>query len=207
MKRIVGLAGIALAVTAVSGADAKKKPEITSLELQQLQSREYDVPKDVAFAATMTVLQDSGYRIGSADRDTGLITGAASTNTHTTWMPFVGFGKKKKTPVVSAYIEERGPAVARVRLNFVMTKNSANQFGGQSDEEPITDATVYQGAFERISKEVFVRQALKSGPQITPGAAGTAAAEANSAVAEKMAVSVPAAPSAATATKISGKAK
>lgn len=166
---------VALASVAVTGvADAKKK-QVSSLELQQMQSREFEVPKDVAFAAVMTVLQDSGYRIGSADRDTGLITGAASTNTKMTWLPFIGFGKSKKTPVVSAYIEDRGPAISRVRFNFVMTKNSANQFGGSADEDPITDTAVYTDAFERLNKEVFVRVAMKSGPSVTAsGGAGVA---------------------------------
>lgn len=175
MNKLLIVAAVAAALPGV--AEAKKKPEATSLELQQLQSREFEAPKDVAFAAVMTVLQDSGYRIGSADRDTGLITGAASTKTNTTWMPFVGFGKSKKTPVVSAYIEERGPNMARVRLNFVMTKNTANGFGGSADEDPIVEPTVYRDAFERVSKELFVRQALKSGPSITaPGAAAPATA-------------------------------
>lgn len=175
MKRVLVAVAIAAAIPGV--AEAKKKNEVTSLELQQLQSREFEAPKDVAFAAVMTVLQDSGYRIGSADRDTGLITGAASTKTNTTWLPFIGFGKSKKTPVVSAYIEERGTATARVRLNFVMTKNSANTFGGSADEDPITEPTVYRDAFERISKELFVRQALKGGPSINaPGAVAPAAA-------------------------------
>lgn len=162
MKRYIGAATAAIVLTCGTPALAKKKPEVSSLELQQVQSREFEATKDVAFAATMTVLQDAGYRIGSADRDTGLITGIASTKTKTTWMPFVGFGKSKKTPVVSAYIEDRGPAIARVRLNFVMTKLKGNQYGGSADEEPILDPTVYQGAFERISKELFVRAALNA---------------------------------------------
>ncbi|MBB5717044.1 hypothetical protein [Sphingomonas aerophila] len=168
MKKFVVAALIAASLPGVAVA---KKKQVSSLELQQIQSREFETSKDVAFAAVMTVLQDSGYRIGSADRDTGLITGAASSKTHMTWMPFVGIGKSKKTPVVSAYIEDRGPASARVRLNFVMTKNSANQFGGSADEEPIVEPTVYQDAFEKVGKELFVRQALKTAPAPVPGSA------------------------------------
>jgi len=79
----------------------------------------------------MSVLQDSGYRIGSADFETGLITAMASTKTKMTWMPFIGFGTSKKTPVVSVFIENRGKAMSRVRLNFVMGKISNNgSFGG-----------------------------------------------------------------------------
>lgn len=161
MKKIISAALAIALVAPVTSLAARKKETVSSLQLQQMQSREFEATKNMAFAATMTVLQDAGYRIGSADRDTGLITGIASTKTNTTWLPFIGFGKSKKTPVVSAYIEDRGPSVARVRLSFVMTKLKGDQFGGSADEEPIVDPTVYQGAFERISKELFVRAALE----------------------------------------------
>lgn len=177
MKSIViAAAAVAGLAMAPSAAIAKKKPEMTPLQLQQMQSRDVEASKNVAFAAVMTVLQDSGYRIGSADRETGLITGTASTNSKLTWMPFVGFGRGKKTPVVSAFIEDRGPAMTRIRLNFVMSRNSTNQFGGNSDEEPILDAAVYQDAFEKIEQAVFIRQAgdapstSRSGGDSTPQA-------------------------------------
>lgn len=195
MRKILVAAAIISAAS--SPLMAKDKEKISTLALQQMQSREFEVTKDEAFAAVMTVLQDSGYRIGSADRDTGLITGAASTKTSTTWMPFVGFGKKKKTPVVSAYVEGRGPNVARVRLNFVMTKNVANTFGGSADEDPIMDSAVYTDAFERVSKEIFVRVSMRSGPSVTaPGAAGATS---------EVPVSSPAAPVAITPVSVQPK--
>lgn len=141
-------------------AHAKKPPQLTGLALQQIQARDFEVKKDVSFPAVMTVLQDSGYRIQAADRDTGLVTALASTKSKLTWAPFVGFGRSKKTPVVSAYIEDRG-AGSRVRLSFVMAKVKSNAYGTSlSDEEPITDPATYRDAFERIEKEIFVRQAL-----------------------------------------------
>jgi len=157
-----GACAIALSVVLVpTGAFAKKKPQITGLALQQIQSRDFEVPKSTTFPAVMSVLQDSGYRIGAADRDTGLITASASTKTKMTWLPFIGFGNSKKTPVVSAYIEDRGPNMSRVRLSFVMGKiSNNNSFGGVTDEEPINDVTVYQEAFEKINQAVFVRQAM-----------------------------------------------
>lgn len=153
------------------GVHAKKVPEPSGLELQQIQSRDFDAPKNITFAAVMSVLQDAGYRIGAADRDTGLITGAASTKTKMTWLPFIGFGTSKKTPVVSAYIEDRGPGMSRVRLNFVMGKISNNaSFGGVTDETPIYDPATYQQAFEKISQAVFVRQALDASSASVPAA-------------------------------------
>ena len=159
------LAIVVLLAAAVSTpVFAKKKPAVTGLELQQIQSRDIEVSKTIAFPAVMSVLQDAGYRIGSADRDTGLITGTGSSKNNITWMPFVGFGGSKKNPVVSAFIEDRGPNMTRIRLNFVLAKVTTNQFGGGGDETPITEASIYQDAFEKINQAIFVRQALDTMP-------------------------------------------
>jgi len=168
----------AAALLACGPAQAKKPPEISGLALQQIQSRDFEVTKEISFPAVMTVLQDSGYRIGDADKDTGLITGTASTKSTTTYNIFWGLGKKKRTPVVSAFIEDRGRG-SRVRLNFVLS-TAKNRIYGQasSDEEPINDPAIYRDAFEKIEKEIFVRQALaapapkpvNSAPQPTPAA-------------------------------------
>lgn len=150
-----------VAVAASSGpAMAKKAPQISPLALQQMQTRDYDLTKVISFPAVMTVLQDSGYRIQAADKDTGLITATASTKSKMTWLPFVGFGRSKKTPVVSAFIEDRG-AGSRVRINFVLAKTKNGAYGSSwSDEEPINDAAIYRDAFERIDREIFTRVAL-----------------------------------------------
>lgn len=176
------LAGVsALAIVTSSPANAEKKqPELSGLALQQIQSRDFEVSKEISFPAVMTVLQDSGYRIGDADKDTGLITGTASTKSTTTYNIIWGLGKKKRTPVVSAFIEDRGRG-SRVRLNFVLS-TAKNRIYGQasSDEEPINDPAVYRDAFEKIEKEIFVRLALiapapKPAPPPAPQPASTAA--------------------------------
>lgn len=184
-------AAVAAALLLVSSPALAKddKKELTGLELQQIQSRDFEVGTDVLFPAVMTVLQDSGYRILSADKDTGLISAQASTESKTTYNIFWGFGKKKKTPVVSAFIENRGPTISRVRLNFVLSETKSRVYGvSSSDEEPITDPAIYTDAFERIDKEVFVRLAMKApapaeaapaqAPAVVPASTGAAAAPA-----------------------------
>lgn len=155
-------------------AVAKSPPAVSPLALQQMQARDYEVSKAITFPSVMTVLQDSGYRIESADKDTGLITGTASTTSKTTYNLFWGLGKKKKTPVVSAFVEDRGNG-SRIRLNFVLTTTKSRVYGVNSaDEEPIADPAIYRDAFERIEKEIFVRQAMNAPtptPQVTPAVA------------------------------------
>ena len=158
-----------LAFVTPYSAQAKKKPEVSGLALQQIQSRDYEVSKAISYPAVMTVLQDAGYRISAADKDTGLITGTASTKSGMNYSLFVGFGRSKKTPIVSAFIEDRG-AGSRVRLSFVMAKTKSSLYGmSSSDEEPITDPVAYSGAFEKIEKEIFVRLALSApAPKVEP---------------------------------------
>jgi hypothetical protein len=172
IKRFAYLIAMSTCILAAAPAEAKKKPEVSGLALQQIQSRDYEVGKDVSFPAVMTVLQDSGYRIAEADKDTGLITATASTKSVTTYNIFWGLGKKKRTPVVSAFVENRG-AGSRVRLNFVLSTSKSRIYGvGSADEEPITDPAVYRDAFEKVEKEIFVRQALNSpAPKVQPTAA------------------------------------
>ncbi|MEO5577497.1 MAG: hypothetical protein ABIR25_00405 [Sphingomicrobium sp.] len=184
----------ALALFAVSAATSpalsKKAPQMSPLALQQMQTRDYEMGKIVSFPAVMTILQDSGYRIQAADKDTGLITATASTNSKMTWAPFVGFGRSKKTPVVSAFIEDRGRG-SRVRLNFVMAKTKNGAYGASwSDEEPIIDSAVYRDAFERIDREVFTRAALNA-PQVTPAPVANPMPSDSTAPAASTAASVP----------------
>lgn len=176
--KYVGIAA-ALVLSAVSTVTmAKKAPELSGLELQQLQAKDIEAPKSVVFPAVITILQDAGYRIASADKDTGLVTGSASTKSNMSYNLFFGFGRSKKTPVVSAFVEERGSG-SRVRFNFVLSKSKSSLYGmNSSDEEPIVDARIYQDAFERLNKEIFVRQSLASAPAapVAPAAVPAAAA-------------------------------
>lgn len=154
------------AICAASPALAKKEPELSGLELQQIQAKDLETTASIAFPAVMTVLQDAGYRIQSADKDTGLITAIGSTQSKLTWNIWFGLGSKKKIPIVSAFIEPRGPQYTRIRLNFVMSEGKSRQ--AFTDEKPISDPAIYRDAFEKIEKEVFVRLAMESTPAAQP---------------------------------------
>jgi hypothetical protein len=170
---------IALAASWSAPAAAERQPQLSGLELQQIQARDMETTIDVAFPAVMTVLQDAGYRIQSADKATGLIVAEGSSKKVTTYNLWFGIGSKKRVPTVSAFIESRGPQYTRVRLSFVMSlRKSRNAF---SDEEPITDPSVYRQAFEQIEKEIFTRNAMNAAapvPAATPTGAPTTTAPA-----------------------------
>lgn len=164
-------AGALVLATSSIALAGEKKPQMSTLELQAIQSHDFEAAKDDTFGAVMTVLQDAGYRIQAGDVQTGLITGVGSSQGKLTYNLIWGFGKKKQTPMVSAFIEKIG-AGSRVRLNFVMAKLKSNLYGSQpEDEDPVLDATVYKDAFEKIEQALFVRQAMTtSAPPSAPEA-------------------------------------
>lgn len=174
MHKVLKLVAIASAITVAAPLSAKDKaPALSPLALQSMQTHEFEGTKEQTFASVMSVLQDAGYRIQSGDVQTGLITGIGSTQAKTTYNIWWGLGKSKKTPIVSAYIEQIGQQ-SRVRLNFVMAKMKSNLYGSQpQDEEPIIEAPVYRDAFEKIEQALFIRKSMDA-----PKAAPTPAAPA-----------------------------
>lgn len=188
MKRgiIISATIVAMLCSVSSVAEAKKKdPPISALQLQQIQTRDFEADKRATFAAVMSVLQDSGYRIQDTDFETGLITGIGSTTGKLTYNILWGFGKKKKSPIASVFIEEVSPGISRVRMSFVMATVKSSLYSSQpADEEPIYDAQVYTDAFEKVSKAVFLRKSMAGGSvtsQNSAPAAEPAAMTANAA--------------------------
>ena len=142
-------------------------PVLTPLEIQSLQTREYEHDKTIVFASAMSVFQDLGYIVNSADLDTGLITtespatsDRATFPARLTILPELMVWSDVSSVVqtkATAFIEQIGNR-SRVRLNFVVTRRDSSVHGQtRRQDTPVLDATVYQNAFERIENAIFVR--------------------------------------------------
>ena len=131
-------------------------PEMTPLELQSIQTRTYEEPKEVVFPSVVSVFQDLGYTIQSADLHSGLITSesaAASDSWHRFW---TGQSRVEQTRA-TAFVERIGDQTS-VRLNFVAVDERSGGWGQRDRRDtPITDAGAYQNAFERVETAIFVR--------------------------------------------------
>lgn len=145
-------------------AYAAKEPQLTGLALQQIQSKDFETTADMLFPSVVTVLQDSGYRITEADKISGFISGIASAEQKLTYNIWWGLGQKKEVPMVSVFVEQRGPNISRARINFVLSK--AKSRNSYTDEKPITDPSVYRDAFERIEKELFIRMSMNQASEL-----------------------------------------
>lgn len=130
--------------------------EKTSLELQAIQAREFESSKNIAFAGVVSVFQDLGYVIVSAEINTGFITAKSPTvRIKGARVLFIGIVMEETR--ATSFIEELPGGKARVRLNFVGSKRS----GVQENEVAIEDPLVYTKAFEKIDEAIFIRKATK----------------------------------------------
>ena len=164
-RRWYAIPGFALLLI-VAGCSGPSGPTIissfgsssTSIQLQAIQAEEFETTKEVAFAATLSVFQDLGYIIDSAELATGFVTASSPTNQH--WVIFVG---NRMTEVkATAFVESIAPRRTRVRLNFVEEERDSGKYGTfREQSRSIEDPRAYQDAFTRIRKAVFVRMTVR----------------------------------------------
>lgn len=161
------LFGAALAIgLTISGPSAyAKEKKLTPLELQSIQAREFEVSKDDAFASVMTVIQDMGYTVDSADVASGFISASSPTVNKTNFLgAMVGMSASGNTRM-TAFMQRMPNKMTRIRLNFVNSKNSSSAYGRNSAEDkPILEAKVYSNAWDKIDEALFVYTALNEGP-------------------------------------------
>lgn len=151
-------------------AHAKKKPALTPMELQAIQSKEFETTKEMLFASVMSVFQDLGYTVESADMPTGFITAASATSNRANFWDVVGGVSASGNTKATAFVEPMASGRARVRLNFVNSKESSTIYGqSRKNDKPILEAGPYQVAWEKIDEALFVRGALaKPAPALAP---------------------------------------
>ena len=127
-------------------------PQMTSLELQAIQKRQFDVKKQIVFASAMSVFQDLGYTIKSAEIQTGLIQAQSPTKN------FVFFGSHMSNVEATAFVEELSATKTSIRLNFVQVSESSSGYGMKSkSDQAIVDPKVYENAFTKIQEAIFIR--------------------------------------------------
>lgn len=143
---------------ALTACVAQTRPERTALEIQAIQSREFEADKSMAFGAIVSVFQDAGYIVQSADKDTGFITAASPSGEKTRfWEALLGSSSSGQTRA-TAFVEQIRPNFVTVRLNFVNTMRTYGTNGiGTDHDQPVLNPDVYEVAFEKIDSAIFVR--------------------------------------------------
>lgn len=165
----------ALALTAASPAFAGKKVELTPMQIQAMQQKEFEAPKAALFSSVVDVFQDLGYTINGADMGSGFITAASATTNKTGIWDALAKASASGNTRATAFIEQMPSGMTRVRLNFVASKSTSMQWGQQQTQDtPIVDPAIYQRAYEKIDEALFVRTATNAPKPAAPVAAPAA---------------------------------
>ena len=158
MYKITLIAIVFLNMMILTACQMPQQKQSLPLEIQAIQQRQFETTKRIAFGSVVSVLQDLGYIIGSADFDTGLITGNSPTTDNVASYVFLGLSRNSTTKV-TAFIEEvvEGSLVS-IRLNFVVNEATSSAYGQTtSSDRPILEQDVYIQTFEKIENAIFVR--------------------------------------------------
>jgi len=158
LSAIAVLTQTLIACTATLPAIPPKAASRTPLQLQSFEAREFETTKIAAFGSVLTVFQDLGYIVASADRETGFITAASAAGNKTSfWESLGGIATSGQTKA-TAFIEDMRPGFVSVRLNFVNARRRSFAYGQTNDvDSPVLDPKAYEAAFERIGDAIFVR--------------------------------------------------
>jgi hypothetical protein len=158
MNKIFGSFTIALCALAAVGCATTPKTAPTSLQIQAFQSKEFETSKSIAFGSVLSVFQDLGYIVSSADKDTGFITAASPAGNKTNFWEALGGVTSSGQTKATAFVEEIRQGFVTVRLNFVDTKNSSSAYGrSNAQDKPILDPKAYQTALSKIEDAIFIR--------------------------------------------------
>jgi hypothetical protein len=158
MNTISGRSVVAGLAVMLVGCATSKSVSVTPLQLQSFQAREFEASKTAAFGSVLTVFQDLGYIVASADKETGFITAASPAGTQTGFWDALGGVQTSGQTRATAFVEEIRPGFVSVRLNFVNARHRSTFYGQTNDvDKPVLDPKAYQAAFERIGDGIFVR--------------------------------------------------
>jgi hypothetical protein len=137
-------------------------PAPAPLQIQAVQTHEFETQKRAAFGAVLSVFQDLGYIVQSADFDTGFITAASPAGSKFNWWELLDDSTSSAQTRATAFVEEIRSGFVTVRLNFVESKRLSSKEGQTTDRDtPIFDAKAYQVAFDKIGDAIFVRSATR----------------------------------------------
>ena len=150
------LLAIPLLILTLTGCVTEPEINLTPLEIQSIQSRDYDKGKDIVFPSVMSVLQDLGYSIKAADIVTGLITAESTAKSNQAMKIWLGITQVTQTKA-NVFIEEI-KSKTKVRINFVNVVKESSSWGQEDRiDKQIFEPAPYRNAFEKIESAIFVR--------------------------------------------------
>jgi hypothetical protein len=147
-----------MVLLSLAGCVGPSAPQMTPLQIQLMQTKVFNIGKRAAFDSTVTVFQNLGYIISSANYDTSFITAQSPKKTN--------FWGSTTYNTSTAFITSlKSNNKTSIRINFVNNSSyyvSSGQGGGRmvQNDEPVLDAQAYVNAFSKIQQQVFVNTGI-----------------------------------------------
>ena len=124
--------------------------ERLSLEIQEFQSRSFEIDKKTAFSSTISVFQDLGFIINSANYEIGFIT-----------------ADNIDMQIATASFDELENSI-KLRLNFKQkSKSNNNLFPILSDINLIDEKRIYDRFFDKVGETIFIKSANRQNNKVT----------------------------------------
>lgn len=150
--------GALSACTTVDGVFGEIDPQISAVELEALQTREYEADYTQAFAATIGAFQSYGYVVQSADRETGLVIAKTTSDAGINYMTGLTRVEYDKA---TAFLEQVAPGRVKIRVSIVKYVSAKSAYGGGGEKEAMrTRPEVYQNIFGKIDQALFLKKNL-----------------------------------------------
>lgn len=169
-QAVMGAMAAAKAAEEQRKEDAKKKPEMTQLQIRKMQTREWDVmDKNKIMSVALAVLQDDGFVVANANVDVGLLAAHKDLfkkdvdDTGTAFAKgFFGLGYSVSESTYSRI--EASLTVTpfgqktRVRMSARLAETSTAGFNADVTRQAITEAKFYQEFFTKLEKGLFIER-------------------------------------------------
>lgn len=137
------------ALLVACSAGGARKP---GWEVQTFQKNSFECSERMAFKSVLSVFQDLGYLVRSADVNSGVITASSPTRNRTL------LASQMRTTEAVAVIEPLGGDRCSVRINLVEVIEKSTLLGRTSRaNHPIELPEPYTDAFIKIREAVFLR--------------------------------------------------
>lgn len=167
---------VALFVLSILGCSPAELAHQQSFALAQAQTKHFEVPYNVVWAATMNFLQDNFYNIGVADKDS-LILGANKVKSKKDPSQELYWADVRKGDyiVVNCTFDPIDRTNTRIRVNITTTRDKGSvgymAFGvvetkSKKDVTPITDPTVYKAFLDNLNRSIqrrWLAQQMREG--------------------------------------------
>ncbi|MCP4177913.1 MAG: hypothetical protein GY756_09115 [bacterium] len=140
-------------LVSLTGCVGPREPQMTPLQIQLMQTKVFNVSKRVAFDSTVTVFQNLGYIVTSANYNTGFVTAQSPKKTN--------FWGSTTYNTSTAFVTGLKPDKSSIRINFVDNASSYisnGQGGGRTvqNDNPVLNGQSYANAFAKIQQQIFV---------------------------------------------------